>query len=332
MKTILPIAGGKGGIGKTIFAANLGAALAQQGKTTILIDLDLGSSNLHTCLGIKNSNRGIGSYIYKKSESLQGIVIETQIPKLFFIPGDSLFPGTANLPFFTKQKILKEIEELPADFIILDLGAGSAYNTIDFYLSSGTGIVLTTPETTAILSTYSFLKNTVYRLVFRSFAVKSEERNIIRRFVSEPVEGGTGSFADLIPKLNEYSQESATHAANQLASFYPHVVLNLGRSNRDFSIGAKLREIAGKNIGISMEYIGFVPFDPKVPQSILERTPHILLAPEGPFAAAIKTVARKLSVSAPLQVPRLFSDDEDIRELQKEFVDYRENSDASFQG
>ncbi|MFO7850569.1 MAG: P-loop NTPase [Spirochaetia bacterium] len=321
MNTILPVAGGKGGIGKTIFSANLGVALAQLGKTTVLIDLDLGSSNLHTCLGIKNRHPGIGSYIYKKADSLQSLIVETDVPSLFFIPGDSLFPGTANLPFFTKQKILKEIDSIPADFVILDLGAGSAYNTIDFYLSSSSGIIMSTPETTSILSAYSFLKNTVYRLLFRSFKAKSTERDIIKHFVSEPIEESSGSFNDLIPLLQEHSEESAEHARSQLASFYPRVVLNIGSSNKDFAIGGKLREIASKNIGIGMEYIGFLPAEANISRSILERTPYILLNPNSPFSSAIATVARKISASTHHRSPRLYTDDEDIRELQKEFID-----------
>ncbi len=321
MNTILPIAGGKGGIGKTIFASNLGVALAQLGKTTLLVDLDLGSSNLHTCLGIKNRHPGIGSYIYKKAEDLQSLVVESDVPKLFFIPGDSLYPGTANLPYFTKQKILKELYALPADYVILDLGAGSAYNTIDFYLSSSAGIILTTPETTAILSAYSFLKSTVFRLLFRSFKAKSREREIIREFVSEPIEGNSTSFTDLIPKLAEISQESAQHAQEQLASFFPRVVLNLGNSNKDFAIGSKLREITGKNIGVGMEYIGFLPNEPQVARSIFERKPHMILQPQSPFSQAVTTVARKLAVSVPRKNPQLYSDDEDIRELKKEFAD-----------
>lgn len=319
MNTILPVAGGKGGIGKTIFTANLGVALSQLGKTTVLIDLDLGSSNLHTCLGIKNRHPGIGSYIYKKADSLQSLIVETEVPSLFFIPGDSLFPGTANLPYFTKQKILKEIEAIPADFVILDLGAGSAYNTVDFYLSSSSGIILTTPETTAILSAYSFLKNTVYRLLFRSFKAKSKERDIVKQFVSEPIEGGSGSFNDLIPLLEGHSKEAAEHARSQLSSFFPRVVLNMGNSNKDFAIGAKLREIANRNIGIGMEYIGFLPADAQISHSILKRTPFVLLFPNSPFSTAIATIARKLSVSPHHKSPRLFTDDEDIRELQKEF-------------
>src|SRR6056297_1946700 len=112
MNTIIPIASGKGGVGKTIFTANLGVALAREGKTCLLVDLDLGSSNLHTCLGIKNSNPGIGNYIYKQEKSLESLIVQTETPRLFFIPGDSLLPGTANLPYFIKKKILKEFEHL----------------------------------------------------------------------------------------------------------------------------------------------------------------------------------------------------------------------------
>ena len=56
---IIPIAGGKGGIGKSLIAANLSIALAQLGHSTIVIDLDLGGSNLHLMLGLQNENKGI---------------------------------------------------------------------------------------------------------------------------------------------------------------------------------------------------------------------------------------------------------------------------------
>ena len=52
-KTIIPIASGKGGVGKSFVAANLSIALAELGNQVIVADLDFGGSNLHTCLGIK---------------------------------------------------------------------------------------------------------------------------------------------------------------------------------------------------------------------------------------------------------------------------------------
>jgi len=49
--TIIPVAGGKGGVGKSFVTANLAVALAQAGKSVIAVDADLGNSNLHTLLG-----------------------------------------------------------------------------------------------------------------------------------------------------------------------------------------------------------------------------------------------------------------------------------------
>lgn len=86
MAIILPVASGKGGVGKSIFAVNCAAALAGLGKTTVLIDLDLGASNLHTLLGIKNRHPGIGNLIYRTESNLEALLIETGIPRLFLYP------------------------------------------------------------------------------------------------------------------------------------------------------------------------------------------------------------------------------------------------------
>jgi flagellar biosynthesis protein FlhG len=320
MNTIVPIASGKGGVGKTIFTANLGVALAGEGKTCLLVDLDLGSSNLHTCLGIQNNNPGIGNYIYKQESSLESLIIETETPRLYFIPGDSLMPATANLPYFSKKKILKELSGLVADYILIDLGAGSSYNVIDFFLASSNGLIVTTPETTSILSSYSFLKTTVYRLIFRSFPPKSRERQIIQDFAATPVEGNSQSFNHLVDLLGRHRPESGERARSQLENFFPRVILNRGRSNRDFAVGAKLREISRKNLGIPMEYIGFLPEDPQVSRSIFTRRPYMLTDPEAAFSRGLHMVARKLIATELKASPRLFDEDgQDIQELRSEF-------------
>jgi flagellar biosynthesis protein FlhG len=327
MNTILPIASGKGGVGKTILASNLGVALARLGKTCVLVDLDLGSSNLHTCLGIKNRHPGIGSYIYKKAESLESLLVQTEIPNLFFIPGDSLFPGTANLPYFTKLKIIKELQALVADFIILDLGAGTAYNTLDFFLISAHGLLITTPETTAILSAYSFIKGAAYRLLHRSFKARSREREIIHEFITEPIEGNTKTFDELVERLGNHNTASGERAREQLDSFLPRVVINLGNTNDDIAVGAKLREISRKNVGINMEYIGVLPGESDVSRSILERRPYLQIVSGTPFSRSMFTIARKLSSVEHRDAPSLF-EGEDLQELERELAREEENADA----
>lgn len=320
MTNILPIASGKGGVGKSVVAANLGVALALRGKTVILVDLDLGASNLHTFLGVKNTHAGLGSYIQKQERNIEALIVDTDIPRLYLVPGDVLIPGTANLPYFTKQRIIKQLNELIADFVLLDLGSGTAFNTVDFFLSSTAGVVVTSPETTAILNAYSFLKTALFRLLYRSFPAKSPERETIQAFMGERIEGSAIGFSSLVDSLMAIDPESGRLARDRLAGFLPRVVLNMGRSTHDFTLGGKLRQIAGKNLEIGIEYIGYIRSDRSVHLSILKRQPAILLEPNSVFTSDIYGLADRL-ISRPVpEAPFLHDGDEDIQSLQAEMA------------
>ncbi|MBN1699818.1 MAG: P-loop NTPase [Spirochaetales bacterium] len=316
MTTILPVASGKGGTGKTIFSANLGVTLAQMRKTVVLIDLDLGGSNLHTCLGIQNSNPGIGDLIYKKENNLSALLFKTDIDRLFFIPGDSLLTGTANLDYASKRKIIKQIHALEADFIVLDLGSGSTFNTIDFFLTSSNGIIVTTPETTAILNAYSFLKTALFRLLYRSFPAKSSERESIFRFLTSRIEGTHISFRSLIDELKQANPASGTTVENQIAGLRPKIIINMVTSKNDLAIGSKLRQITLMNLLLTLEYIGFLQKNQDVGMSVIRRKPAVLIAPDCSYSLSIRAIAEKLISSSRFQVPALYESDEDIEELR----------------
>jgi flagellar biosynthesis protein FlhG len=318
MTTIIPVASGKGGVGKTVFTANIGVSLARAGKTVILADLDLGGSNLHTALGEKNDKSGIGNYIYKQERSLESLLVETREPRLYFIPGDSLLPGTANLPYFRKVKILKELAGLVADYVILDLGSGSSYNTIDFFLTSASGILVVTPETTSILNAYSFVKAALFRMIYRSFPARSDERALVYRFTTERLEGTERSTAALIEALARLSAEAAETARESLRTFMPRVVLNMGRTQRDVPLGAKLRQVARKNLDLEVEYVGFLPHDEEVGTSILQRRPLLSLNPDSAFARNLVQVTNRLIHEPVPKSPKLFEADEDLAELAEE--------------
>jgi flagellar biosynthesis protein FlhG len=317
MTTILPVASGKGGTGKTIFSANLGIILAEKRKTVVLIDLDLGGSNLHTCLGIKNDNPGIGDLIYKKENNLAALLVKTDIDRLYFIPGDSLFTGTANLDYTTKRKIIKQIQHLAADYIILDLGSGSTFNTIDFFLTSSTGIIITTPETTAILNAYSFLKTTLFRLLYRSFPAKSRERETILDFLTNRLEGTRITFKSLIEEIARINPLSGNKSHEQIQSLRPKIIINMVKTKNDLAIGSKLRQITRMNLLMEVEYIGFLHKNQEVSTSIIQRKPLVLLTPGCPYSQSINAIASKLISSALHPMPALFESDEDIEKLRE---------------
>jgi flagellar biosynthesis protein FlhG len=301
MQGLLPVASGKGGVGKSVFCANLGLALSRLGKTVILVDLDLGGSNLHTCLGLKNRHPGLGSFIWKTEKSLAGLLVETGYDRLWLIAGDNLLPGTANLDWNSKRRIIKGLAALPADFVILDLGAGSSYNVVDFYLAAPQGFLVLAPEVTSVLNAYSFLKTSAYRILLRAFPDGSEERAAVLSYGESKTEGSGLSFLAFAADLAERFPKRGSAAVARIASLAPRVVMNRCREASDAELGYRLRDITKKNLGFDVDFTGFLLEDPSVPRSVAARTPLMARDPASPFARGVSAVATRIASSPETQ-------------------------------
>lgn len=324
MVQILPIASGKGGVGKSAISLNLAIALAQLGKKVILCDFDFGGANLHTMLGHKNNKPGLGHFINKIEDHLEPLIQKTAVENLGFIAGDCLIPGTANMDYFSKKKILKEINQLDADYVILDLGAGSAYNTLDFFLVTYKSILVTTPEITSILNAYSFLKSSAFRFFTQQFSARSEERKFIQEFTHTRLEGTELSFIKLIDELYKKFPESSAKAINKLDLFRPQIILNKGRESNDIVMGQRLKSLVKNKLNMNIEFIGFIPHDDEISLSIAKRTPLILSNPEGNFARRIYPTAQRVIENDFSLNEAVFDEekeDEVLQQLVKEFTE-----------
>jgi flagellar biosynthesis protein FlhG len=317
MSRLLPIASGKGGVGKSVIAANLGLALSRSGYAVVLVDLDLGGSNLHTFLGVKNKNVGIGALVWRRQSSLSALLVETGYDRLWLVPGDGLLPGTANLEWFAKKRILKELEALPADFVLLDLGAGSSYNVVDFFLASSEGIVVVRPEITSVLNAYSFLKTAAFRVLARSFPDKSPSRSAVNEFVSMRNEGAGMSFLDFARELAMRSPEGQA-AFDRLSALRPRAVMNMGKASADAELGYRLRDIAAKNLGIGVEFAGYLLDDPALPASVAARRPLLDIDSASPFSRGISALASRLASSPSVAPFSLHDGEDDIAALVEE--------------
>lgn len=298
MINILPIASGKGGVGKSNTAANLAIILAQRGKRVVLLDLDFGGANLHTLLGLKNNHAGLGNFIYKQTSDFGELLQETQIENLRFVAGDCLYPGTANIDSLTKQKIIRKIGEIDADYAILDLGAGTTYNTLDFYLLTKNSILVTTPELTSILNAYSFLKAAAFRFFMRQFKAHSAERKFLNEYLRNSESGTEAGFLDMVHKTAEKfgggTENSVENSVEQLKTYRPQVILNQGQTEADLEMAKRLRSLVEKKLGIEMDFVGFVPKDDRVSLAVATRTPLCLSDGECAYTKALKTSAERI--------------------------------------
>lgn len=295
MSVLVALASGKGGVGKSVVAANLAHQLALREKTVVLVDLDWGGSNAHTLLGVPNTNPGIGQYMADKECRLTDLVIRLKTPGLSFIPGDGQAAGAANLPFVRKQKLLRELTTLEADYVVLDLAAGSHYNTVDVFLSSGLGLLVTTPEPTALLNSYSFLKTALYRLLSQSVPAKSEARaQILGYFSGRRTDTGARSLDQVIQAIQTEAPLLGEKLATARKRLKPRVLVNQLQGPEERNLGAKLRQICEQQLALAIGYGALVPWDPAVRPSVLDRKLVGEQHPEAPFSRAIANLADRI--------------------------------------
>lgn len=318
---IIPIASGKGGVGKSVVSTNLAASLALRGNNVILCDLDLGAANLHTILGLKNNSAGFGHFIQKQELHLSPLLQETGITGLRFLAGDCLFPGTANMDFFIKKKLIKELSEIEADYLILDLGAGATFNTLDFFLLTHNAFIVSTLEVTSILNAYSFIKAALFRYFFRIFPPKSGERNIITEGTKKRMEGVEISFADILNEVASAYPESGKKAFEELSIFRPQIILNMGKSRSDLDMATRLRSLVKSKLNLTVDFTGFIPTDDSVSMSIAKRVPAIISFPNSNFVRSIQSIAEKIMNGSHEYNKNLYDSNEnsDITAIEKRF-------------
>ena len=321
---IIPVAGGKGGVGKSLMAANLAIALAQAGKKTYLIDMDLGASNLHLILGEYGAKKGIGTFL-AKTTTFQEIIIKTQYENLFFIPGDSEIPCYAALRAKHRNALAKEFIKLDADYIIIDLGAGTHVGVLDFFLLSARGIVVTTPSVTATLDAYIFLKNVIFRMMNGVFPSGSKGAIFL-----ENLRKDTSSMQMMyIPKITEelknIDPENSKVFVRRLERFKPRLILNMIDDPKDTDKALKIRRSCKQYLDIDLEHLGVVYRDSIQDVALSSKLPVLIYKPQSMASQAIYRISEKIIASG---LPSDF-DSEDFASFADETFETAE-SEAQF--
>ncbi|POQ98670.1 cobalamin biosynthesis protein CobQ [Alkalispirochaeta sphaeroplastigenens] len=291
---IIPIAGGKGGIGKTELCANLGVRLGQLGYRTIVVDLDLGGSNLHSALGVKNKNPGLGNFLSDRALSFEALLSPTPYQNLQFIPGDVLVAGTPNITYAQKRSILRNLEEMDADYILLDLGAGASNNVVDFFLVANSGLIVTSPHVGAIVNAYSFLKNAVFRFLFRAFSGESEVEKFLRNQIKERRPGNPVKVSSVLEAMAQIDTDQALKAKRYIDLLQPLLVLNMVRSTDDLNIGESLRDLVGKNLSITFDALGMIVHDESLAAAHRAHKPVVAANPDSFVGIEIDRIAQKI--------------------------------------
>jgi flagellar biosynthesis protein FlhG len=292
-RQIWSLGGGKGGIGKSLLTASLGYQLSRMGKRVVLVDADLGGANLHTCLGLRSPDVTLGDFIRRRAERIEDVVVETGMPGLRLISGASDFLGAANIKYPQKVRVLNKIRGLDVDLILLDLGAGTSFNIIDFFLISDLGLLTLVPEPTSIENGYRFIKSALYRRL-RGAATTESIREIIESAMDQKNPHGIRTPLDLLRVVEREDSEGVAPLKREMAAFRPRFILNQVRDDADIPIGHQLVAACARHLGIKATYAGFVHYEDAVWQSVRQRRLFMVESPQSRAAQEIRTLAKAL--------------------------------------
>jgi septum site-determining protein MinD len=146
MGRIISVVSGKGGVGKTTLVANLGAYLAERGKSVLIVDSNLSGANLGLHLDLPEN------YPYSLNMLLKGEIGKAEAVHRHFL-GFDIIPASIVDVRLNPRRLKHVVKTLSKgmDFVIIDSAPGINEEALASMESAGEIILVTTPDMPSIV-------------------------------------------------------------------------------------------------------------------------------------------------------------------------------------
>jgi flagellar biosynthesis protein FlhG len=154
---VIAVTGGKGGVGKTLTAVNLGAALAQRGRRAMLLDADLGLANVDVLLGLPS--RLNLEHVVNGECALEDVIV-TASSGLRVVPASSGSVHMSSLATAAHAGLVNAFSELaePLDVLLVDTAAGLSDSVLTFSQAAHHVVVVVCDEPASLTDAYALIK------------------------------------------------------------------------------------------------------------------------------------------------------------------------------
>lgn len=239
----IAIASGKGGVGKTNITANLAVGLSKLQKKVLIIDADLGLSNIDVVLNIATKYNI--RHLFTGEKRLKDLLIEGP-HGIKILPAASGIQELTSLNEFQRLRLIEEFDsyEIDADIILIDTPSGISTNVTFFCTAAQEIIIITSPEPTAITDAYAVIKVLSTRYHEKDFKI---------------------------------------------------IVNSAKNQNEAKEIFRRLSIVTERFLNISLDYIGYVPYDSSFTKAVRVQRPFIDIYPESDAAKNLMEIADSLS-------------------------------------
>lgn len=290
---VIAVGGGKGGVGKTFVTANLATTLARMGHRVVAVDADLEGANLHTCLGVATPSVSLADFVAQREDDLAKLLVPTPEPGLQLLAGTHANLGDAQPSHLRRVRLMRELRQLHADYVLIDLGAGSHSSVLDYFLTADDGLLVLQPEPTSVENAYSFLRAAFYRRL-RLAMVGHGVRTLVSEAMDQRNASGLRSPADLLREIERRDPGEGRRFVETMKSFRPRLVVNEVRSAEDVKLGFSIAGVCRRYFGIEADYLGYVNHDDAARLSVVARRPVVDFRAGSDAAIYLQRIARKL--------------------------------------
>ena len=279
------IAGGKGGAGRSLLAANLGLFLSRLGRHVVLADLDPSGASLHTFLGLDPLVPALGAAFRPSGppqiDKLQGDMRLCRASRPYF--------GGADDP--ARVEVLEAARELADDLLIIDVGTQVDALSLDVFLDADVSAVVTLSERPSIERTYAFLRQALDR---RLLGVDDHPAELARALVSADERGQVDAPPDLVAGLSGVEPQAGEAIRARLIGFAPGIIFNRCRTRGERDMAEGVCIALRRRWGINAEVLACVDNDDAVSEAARRRRPLVLEYPGSTVSGQIEKLARRV--------------------------------------
>jgi flagellar biosynthesis protein FlhG len=293
---VVAVGGGKGGVGKSLVAANVGIFLSTLGKRVVLVDGSFGAPNLHIFAGVPRPSRSLSETFAANGPTLAEVAVPTHVPHVRLVAGVYDPPWMSEPGGARTQVLADQLRQLQADWVVVDLGPGLAGPTLELFLEADIGLIVAVPDPTSIELMHRFVK-----AAFLKHLERSGLAHLAQLCSREPLdyEGGTPSALEIYFAAVEAEAPDLGELRSAILRFAPHLVINSARSKSDMELGRAVASAARRRLGVPVRYLGHLEYDEAVWASTRRRRPLLIEHPETRIAKCFERIARGLLAVQP---------------------------------
>jgi flagellar biosynthesis protein FlhG len=174
---VIAVGAAQPGMGKSIVACNLAAAIAGLGRRVVVVDLDFRAPRQHALFGAARPEGGLEAWLERKRERREELAPSTTVRNLRLLPCATASGGQA--PAELRGAVVRALHDLDSEVVVVDLGGDNRDDLFEFFAASAFRLLVTSREPAALRATYAFLKGAALRAERRH---GGDARSVLARF------------------------------------------------------------------------------------------------------------------------------------------------------